>query len=248
MKYKTKMNKLIFLSIISIPTVQMAHASSEFTSASTITITIDSITNNTNAGNLTGLDIYGLFEVADSLSAPGFGHVATGNGISSNNYAGGEIDSSISPITNGDSFNQSFSSIGSVSDGTVDTYYQAFGKLKFTNTTNDSFTIEYNLNYILDSGVAGDFATNTVVLEYFNDLGDIGGYEEASASTFLNVTNQNASGTAFTLNLSALEKDTFYADVAINGYAKASPVPVPAAGWLMLSGLAFLRHYRKSIA
>ncbi len=245
-----KTNKLLVLmAVSSLLGAQGAHATSAFTPTSTVTITINSITNTTNAGNHSDLDIYGLFEIADGISAPGFGQVATGLANSSYNYTGGEIDSFIAPINAGDSFSQSFSSSGSAINGNVDAYYQAFGGLEFVNNSSDSFTIEYSMSYDLNAAVTGDFATNTVALEYFNDSGDIDGYEEKVASTLLDLTQQNLSTEFFTLNLSGFESDMFYADVSIYGYAEAvAPVPIPAAGWLMLSGLVFLRNFRKSAA
>jgi hypothetical protein len=247
MKTIMKINKLIFLiSVSALYGIQTTQASSTFSSNSTITITIDSITNNTNAGDLSNLDIVGLFEIDDT--APGFGETVTGDGNSSYGFIGGGIDSSITPVNAGDSFSQSFSASGSADNGSVDAYYQALGGLEFVNNSSDSFTIEYSLSYVLDTSVTGDFATNAVALEYFNGLGDIEGYEDSSSATLLNVTDQTTtSDLSFTLNLAASEADMFFADVAINGYAEASAVPVPAAGWLMLTGLIFLQRNRKSV-
>jgi len=252
-----KLNKLLLLTAVSsLLGIQSAQARSTFSADSNVTITIDSITNNTHAGDHSDLDIYGLFEIGDALSAPGFGKDATGDGDSNYSHIEDEIDSSISPINAGDSFSQVFSSLGSVNNGYVDAYYQAFGGLEFVNNSSDSFTIKYSLSYDLNALVTKDgisdsnFATNTVVLEYFNDLGDIEGYEEAAASTLLDLSAQNLWTESFTLNLDAVTKsDKFFADVSINGYARAespAPVPIPATIWLMLSGLAFLRNFRKS--
>jgi len=244
-----KLNKLFLITAFSsVFGIQTAQATSTFSANSFVTITVDSITNTINTGDYSGLDIYGLFEMADGMNAPGFGQDVTSDGNSYHTFAGGEIDSYMGPINAGDSFSQAFSSIGGVNYGSVDSYYQAFGGLEFVNNSSDAFTIEYSLSYNLNAFVAGEFATNTVALEYFNDLGDIDGYEEATASTQLDVIGQNFSTKSFSLDLGAFESDMFYADVSINGYAEAiapAPVPVPAAGWLTLSGLVFLRNFRK---
>ncbi len=227
--------------------IHNALATSTFASNTTVSISIDSITNNTNAGQLSGLDIIGLFEIADPISAPGFGQIPSGDGNSSFSYSGNSLDSTITTVNAGDSFSQTFSATGNASNGSVDAYYQAFGGLEFTNNTTDSYTIGYTINYDLNALVSGDFATNTVALEYFNDLGDIYGYEESASSTLLNLSNQNLFSNTFSLTLGAFESDIFYADVSINGYVEAiTTVPVPSAGWLMLSGLMFLNRYRKS--
>jgi hypothetical protein len=248
---KTNNKAFILVAISSLLGLQTAQASSTFSSNSTVSITIDSISNNTNAGQFLGLDIFGSFDIADPVSAPGFGKIVSGDGNSTYSHLGGSLDSSIAPVNAGDSFNQLFSASGSVNSGTVDAYYQAFGGLEFINNTSDNFTIGYTLSYDLNTLVSGDFATNTVGLEYFNDLGDIFGYEESVASTPSPSINQNLLSKSFNLNLGAFQSDMFYADVSVTAYAESTavaPVPVPAAGWLMLSGLAFLRSYRKSAA
>ncbi len=243
-------NKVFLLSIISsLSSIQTAQATSTYNATSNITITIDSITNHSNPGNNSELDVFGIFEIADDSMAPGVGQITTGDGTSSYSFNGEELDSFSTPITAGDNFSQLFSSAGSASNGSVDAYYQAFGGLGFGNSSSDSFTIEYSLNYNLTAEALGNFATTTVTLEYFNDLGDIDGYEEAFAQALTSATEQNQSSTSFILNLDAFEEDYFYADVSITGYAEAvAPVPVPAAGWLMLSGLIFLRKFRKPLA
>lgn len=254
---KTIKKLLILASINTLLGTQAAQATSTFSANSSLTITIDSITNNSNSGVLTGLDITGLFKIADSISAPGFGKDVTGDANASYSYT----QSSHTTYNAGDSLSQNFSASGTASNGNVDTYYQSFGGLdiddemyevvKFNNTSNDSFSIEYTLNYILEANVSGDFANTSIALDYYNYIGDIFGYETAEASTSLSLTDQNASTTSFTLTLGAFESDMFFADVSINSYAQAvavAPVPVPAAGWLMLSGLALLRNYRKEAA
>ncbi len=229
------MKNKTFLFLISIGAMQVsvnALASSSFNGSSTIAFSIDSILNTTNPGDNSGLNITGVFEIADADSAPGFGKTVSGDGNSAFTHAGGE------------SLEQSFSANGAVNNGTVDSYYQSFGNLKFNNNSTDSYTIMFSMDYVLKAGVTGDFATNTVSLDYFNDAGDISGYAEASASSSLNLADQTtAEKNTFTLNLDGMQSDIFYADIAINGYAEASAVPLPAAGWLMFSSLVLLKRF-----
>ena len=186
------------MALSALPVLQSAQASSAFTSNSSVTITIDSITNNTAPGDLSGLDIYGLFEFDDSGSA----QVITGDGSSSYGYIGSEIDTWVAPVNDGDSIAQTFSSIGGANNGSVEAYYQAFGELGFVNNTSDSFTIEYTLRYDLNADSSGDFANNTVALEYFDEIVDsdynfiasnIYGYQEASADASFGLSDQNSS-------------------------------------------------------
>lgn len=238
--------KLFVLSTMAVLSgMQTVQATSTFSPTSAVTITIDSIVNNSNAGDLLGLDIVGLFEI-DNISS---GQVVTGNGNASFNYTGEGIDSAVAPINTGDSFSQSFSSTGNVANGSVDTFYLALGQLDFINNSADSYTIEYSIDYDLNAVVSGDFATSSVALAFYNDLGDINGFDEADSSVLLSSIVQTLSSESFTLVLGGFETDSFYADVSISGYAESvAAVPVPAAGWLMVSGLLLLRNYRKVAA
>lgn len=243
------LNKKLFLMLIAglFSIAQSAQATSTFSPSSTVTITIDSITNNTTSGDFSGLDIIGQFAFAFE-SQP-----ATGDGTATSTYSGAGIDSTVSLVSAGDSFSQSFSANGSASNGDVNSHHEAYGDLAFTNNTSDSFTIQYSINYILDATVTstsgpGNLATTSASLDYYNDLGDIYDSQLVSASSLLSLSDNINSTASFTLNLGAFGADTFYADVILDGFAQASPVPVPAAGWFMLSGLAFLRNFRTKAA
>lgn len=230
MKNKTLLS---FLSIgaISISGITSVQASSSFSGSATLAITIDSIINATNPDDNSGVEISGLFEMADSDSAPGVGETVTGDGHSSTEFAGGK------------NLSQTFSVMGNVNNGSVDSYYQTLGNLKFNNHSSDSYTVNFSMDYALETSVTGDFATNTVSLDYSSNSGDIGGFAEVSADSSLNLSEQMTDNISFTINLDGFQSDIFFADIAINGYAEASAVPLPAAGWLMLSALVFLRRF-----
>jgi len=232
--------------------LQTAQATSSFSSTSMVSITIDSITNTTNAGDLSGISITEGFWIDNTLSDEGFGKTVVGNANSSYFHNGDWKDDS---IATGGSLNQSFSATGTAIDGEVNSNYFSFGNVWFANTSDDEYTINYSINYLLATNATGEFANSSVALSYFNELGDIDEYTEATASTLLNGSDFKSSTdntllTSFSLELGAFEEDIFYADVSITGYAAAAtevaPVPLPAAGWLMLSSLVFLRNYRKS--
>jgi len=252
--FMNKLHKFLFLTAISsLYGIQTAQATSTFQSQSSVSISIDNITNNTNTGDYSSLDIYGLFEPSYPIK------IITGDADSNKSYTSSEIDSDIAAVSAGDSFNQIFNSSGNANNGgNVEAFYEALGSLEFINNSSDSFTIEYSLNYILNAQVTGDHATNTIAIGYGNILTDINWdewergdvYLDASASTEIPFLNDGISATpSFSLTLGAFESNLFYADVSITSYAEAlavAPVPAPAAGWLMLSSLVFLRNYRKA--
>jgi len=248
--------KILILSALSATLgLQTAQATSTFSATSLVTVTIDNIINNTHAGDLSSISITGGFWLDDTLGDEGFGKTVTNQADSSYSHIGNWQDNT---LVTGNSLSQSFSAIGSATDGKVNSNYFSFGDIYFANDSNDDYTIKYSINYLLATNVTGDFASSSISLSYFNDLGNIDGYEEATASTLLNTSSFNSSTnnpdpllTSFSLDLGAFEEDIFYTDVTITGYAEAkaneiAPVPVPAAGWLMLSSLIFLRKYRIS--
>ena len=252
------LNKLLTITALSsLSAMQTAQATSTFHSQSTVTITIDSITNTSNAGDLSGLDIYGLFEF-DAANK-----TVAGSGDATYNHNGGEIFSFDTTIAANNNFSQSFSASGHSVNGSVASDFQSLGGLEFINNSNDNFSIAYSIDYSIEARVDGitptDTAHNTVALEYGNILTDINfiewlsddDYSEVTATTealFSDLDKLNSSA-FFTLELGALEYNLFYADVSIDGYTEAvSAVPVPAAAWLLLSGLAFLGRFRSNAA
>ena len=248
------LNKIIVLTALgSLSGIQAAQATSTYQSNSNVTITINNITNNTNAGDLSGLDIYGLFEFDNESSYK----IITGTGDSTQNLIGGELFSFDTASNADNSFSQNFSSFGQSINGHVESAYHSLGGVEFINISNDSFSIALSIDYSLESHVTGATARNSVAIEYGNILTDIDfidwysdddSYEAISnTATPLADPDSFSSSASFTIDLNALESNLFYADVSINGYTKAvSAVPVPAAGWLLLSGLGFLGRFRSS--
>ncbi|GEM_PF-6451450 len=236
--------------------LQTAQATSSFSSTSMVSVTIDSITNTTNAGDLSGISITEGFWIDNTLSDEGFGKTVVGNANSSYFHSGDWQDDTDGSIATGGSLSQSFSATGTASNGEVNSNYFSFGNVWFANNSADKYTINYSINYLLAANATGESANSSVALSYSNDLGDFDEYTEATASTLLNTSDFKSSTdntllTSFSLELGAFEEDIFYADVSITGYAEAkaaevAPVPVPAAGWLMLSSLVFLRNFRRS--
>lgn len=220
---------------------QNATAIATFNSNSALTLTIDSISNNTNPGNLENLLISGGYQFSFQDSE----EFSSGAIQSSFNYSGSNIDTNASSLVGNSSLQQSFSAGGSASNGAFDSYYQAYGTLAFENTSlTDSYSIQATLNYDLSADASGDFVSNTVSLVTFDDFGSLtfDNFFEVTADTFSPGGDQLSDSMTYNFILNPLEANTLYSDVAITASLEATPVtaPLPAANWFMLTGLAFL--------
>ncbi len=226
---------------------QGAMAVVTYSSNSTLTLTIDSISNDTTPGNLQDLLISGDYH----FSAFDSGDYRTGDAQSASTYTGSEIDSTVLPVVPGSNLQQFFSASGSATDGFVDSFYQAFGSLAFENiSATDSYTIQTTLSYDLQAAISGEYASNSVSLSTFDDLGSLAfdNFLEASADTYFQNNDHLVDSITYSFTLNPLQSNALYSDVAIAASIEAVPaaVPLPAAGWLMLSGLFVLARQRSN--
>lgn len=225
------------LALVSLSSGHAAWAASAFSSYATITYTINSITNLSNPGDLSGLEILGYFE---QPGAPDSYVSTTGNGtVTADNPA-------IGPVSVGNSFTRTFAINGNVSDGTVDSSHLGWFGLEFNNTGGDSYSVELVLDYELSASVSGQYGRTEIFLDYFNTDYSVSGADFVSASIFgmPNATKSETSG-SFVFNLGPNASEGLYADVRINGNLEASPVPLPGAVWFFLTGLLTFTGLRK---
>jgi len=243
-------SKKIYFSLL-IPTAffagsfQPVFAASLFSGESNIILTIDSIVS--SSGNTAGLSIDGLFEIGTATTAPGFGNAVTGDGQSSYTYTGAnQLPLAVSA---GNSVNQFFNATGGAGNGSIDSYYQAYGTFNFANNSaSDIFTINFSLLYTLIANTSGEFAESQVSIDYYDDLFLVTAGSDMVIANTLTIPNAaafNSSPLTFSMTLNAGDFNTFYTDVAITGTASSvSAVPLPAAFWLFLSGVIGLRRYQ----
>ena len=232
---------------LSLLSVQEAQAASAFASHATLTYTLGSITNLNpdHPNDLTGLQIFGSFEQAN----PPDSYIATtGDGTITANNPSVSI-----PVSLASGFSHSFEIIGGVNDGTADTSQLGWFGLDFNNTSDtstssaDTYSVEVTLGYQLHAETSGEYANNNVYLDYFNTDSSFAGSDFISASVFalVNVTQLGSSG-VYSFNLGPGASQSLYADATITGNLKSSPVPLPAAFWLFLSGISGLFAFGKS--
>ena len=223
--------------------LQPTFAASTFSGNSSVTLTIDSITSSN--GITSGLSIDGLFDVGNTTTAPGFGNYTTGDGQSTFSYNGASLPTTVSA---GNSINQLFSAQGGAGNGSVDSYYQAYGAFNFANNSlGGIITVSFSLDYNLNAAASGQASQADVSIDYYDDLGLINaGFDQAIANAQTNINAVAGSGVPLLFNmvLNPGDFNTFYTDVAITGTASASPVPLPTALWMFLSGLIGLRSFK----
>lgn len=219
-----------------------AYATSTFSSNATITYTIDSVINTTTtADDLAGLSIAGSFELDPSSEIF----------IPSDSDASVTLPSSIEgvlvdPVSN--SFSKLFSVNGTATDGLAEASYLGLYQLTFDNTSTNIFDIQVSIDYNLDANTSGQFAENGIQLDYYNEDGSFSsgdtGYS-VFASTPDPLQDAVTGGNTYSFSLGAGTFDTIYSDVEITGNLEASPVPVPAAFWLISTALTALSITRR---
>jgi len=249
---------LIFSVLITTLGTQSAQAISTFSSYSSIIFRIENITNNTNPGDLSGLSISGGFYTQDITAVEGVGKVVVGSADSSYQFMSDYFDPVDGSLGAFDKLTQTFSASGTATDGSVESYYQAVGSLQFTNNSNffgngSSYTIDYSMEYEVSSVVQGDYSSNEISLDYYSTQG----YDYLSGTDIMADINESVKVSDFSdygmrffsVTLNPIDETyIFHADTAIRGKATTvAPVPIPASGWLLLSGLAFIRLYKREI-
>jgi hypothetical protein len=219
-----------------------AQASSSFDSSAALSYTINSITNNDNAGSLAGLAITGNFDLAP---APDYSIALSGDGaVVGNNPSTGDV--AINPILPGSVFSHSFSLTGSTSNGSVDTAQLGLFGLNFKNTGSENYSISLTLNYQLNLTVGGQFADSSIALDYFNETSSFADFDHIDASVFsLGTAEKSGSSGVFNFTLAPGASEALYADVNITGNLSASPVPLPASFWLLFAGLSGIVSFAK---
>ncbi len=208
---------------------QNVEAATTFSSSATVTYTINSISNLTNPGDLSGLNINGSFELANTSGNPY--QFVSGDGSITPTLGGAGI-TSLTPV-NGNVYSRTFQLDGATSNGTVSTNYLTWFNLGFNNaSTTDNFSIDLSLSYDLHTVTDGDNAVSDVTVNFFNEDGSVSGSDhiDATGSVLLNTH-------ALNFTLAAGQSEKLYVDASISGELQAAPVPLPSAVWFFISGL-----------
>ncbi len=232
-------------------TIQNAQAAANFSSYASVTYTIDSLSNLTNAGVFSGLDIGGSFILAPS----GVSQYITGTG----SVTASAFDAVTTAITAavGSSYTRTFQLDGSASNhGFVFSNYLAYFDTAFNNlSTTDTYTVGLTLSYALSASATGDEALTDVTVNYFaehyNAALDMTADPTFSGADYAG-TNQSLStaallnSQAFNFTLAPGEFEALYASAGVTGTLQASPVPLPSAVWLFASALLAIPGLKKA--
>ena len=210
---------LVAMTALTLFGVGNSQANSSFTSQAALNVSVDT--------PFSDLAITGLFEQANSY-----------NGIINGDGSVAAVFPAGSPtVTDGNYAFDLFSASGHAANGEVTgSSYTGWYSLGFTNQNSLTRSISLTLNYALVASASGQFADSSVSLDYYMD-------SDPSVNVFLNASvfgqakAADNGSKAITFNLDPGETKTFYSDVTINGNVLASPVPLPAAVWLFLTGL-----------
>ena len=233
---------LIGILVLILVCLDNAQGAGLFNADSEITLRVDSITNLTNPGSPGLLGISGEF----FLDQSGSYELLTGDGFNQVEYSGGSL---ASPVFAGNALAQRFSLSGSAANGSAEAFYSALGDLVFNNATPDDYEVQLSLLYELSADASGGTVSEvTASLNFSDDLGAYDGYQEAFASSFGPASNRLSNLSApdsFILTIAAFGSDTFYSDVSLSAYTEATVVPLPAAAWLMIAGIASVARFAK---
>lgn len=175
---------------------------------------------------------------SDLLINGSFQQALADNGIiSGDGSVAAVFPAGLPTVTGGNYAFDLFSVSGHAANGDVSgSTYTGWYSLGFTNQSLSAMSVSLTLNYALATAVSGQFADSSVSLDYYMN-------NDPSANVFLNASVFGQTSTAnndakiITFNLDPGSTQTFHSDVTINGNVSASPVPLPAALWLFLTGL-----------
>lgn len=217
-----------------------AQASAATSSYVNVTYTINSITNLSNAGDLSGLDILGSFDLASVANNPYQAITGTGSITPTLSGAGNAaVTGSYSRTMQLDTTAADWSQISA--------NYLAWFSLAFTNTSaTDRYSINMTLSYDLFASATGNSAFSDATVNYYNGDSSISNfnapdYVQASVGTIL--PNGISNSHVFDFTLAAGNIETVYVDASIS--AAAAPVPLPAAVWSFLAGLMGILGLKK---
>jgi hypothetical protein len=243
MKFKKKSNGFAFLVVLSLALFEMspAQAVSSFNGSVAVTYEIKNILNRTSPGNLSGLDIFGQFELDGSQTV----NELEGDGYSSIGHTGFTYE----PLsTSTRIFSHTLSLTGNVANGSVYSGALAMFGLEFFNNSTDIFDIAVSFNYSLNINTQGDEASGEVTLDYWNEgSGDdqlIRGYVDLVGLNSDSKEKSLISPIIIEFSLNPGDHQYLLADGSING--TISSVPIPATIWLLGSCLVGLSIFRKS--
>lgn len=220
-----------------------AQASAAINSYVTVNYTINSISNITNPGDLSGLDIVGSFDLATLPNNPY--QLITGSG-------------SVTPTLNNagstsvvGSYSRTFQLDASATGGSsVSANYLAWFSLAFNNiSATDDYDVSLTLDYDLSTNASGENAFTDATLNFFNESGsfsnfDAPGYVQAVAGAIDEAGISDSQ--VFNFSLAAGASETVYADAAISATLSPVTVPVPPAFWSFTVGLFSLVGFKKS--
>jgi len=210
---------LVAMTALTLFGVGNSQANSSFTSQAELNVSVDT--------PFSDLAITGLFEQASSYNG-----IINGDGSVAAVFPAG-----LPTVTGSNYAFDLFSVSGHAANGDVSgSSYTGWYSLGFTNQSLSAMSVSLTLNYALAAIASGQYADSSVSLDYFIN-------NDPSANVFLNASvlgqpkAEDNGSKVITFNLDPGTTQTFHSDVTINGNVSASPVPLPAALWLFLSGL-----------
>jgi hypothetical protein len=218
-------------------TSQMALASSSTSSIADLVFSVNVTT--AGSGSLDGLTISDSFE----MLSPSESEPVSGIGTYS-----------ITP-NNIETYHKQLTLVSDVQSGYANLSELGWINLSFLNDTADtSYNIEISLAYDLTSSTsanvsAGDFADTDIQLDFYNSDNSFAGWDNvfsyANISAQLATVLQSGNSGVLSFTLAPGATETFYTDVKMTANLEAAPVPIPAAVWLLGSGLLGLLGFQK---